>query len=233
MWSTLDQFYKSEQWRKFRPTIISSRKPVCWQCGEIFKGDDTIVVHHKEELTLSNVNDYNVSLNPDNVEMVHHECHNKIHEKRFGYNHYKERLKNRGIYIVCGPPFAGKTTYVLENKTEDDLVVDMDRLFEAVTLLDRYNKPNSLLPNVLAIRKTLIDNIKVRHGKFSSAWVIGGYPDKYERELLQRELGAQVILIKPTKEELYKRLDNCSDYRSHKKTQWRNFIDEWFDRFVD
>ncbi|WP_075841690.1 HNH endonuclease signature motif containing protein [Clostridium perfringens] len=233
MWITLDQFYKSKEWVNFRKIIISEREPRCWHCGDGFKVSDTIVVHHKIELTLANVNDYNISLNPDNVELVHLECHNEIHDKKHGYNHYKERLKHRGIYIVYGPPLSGKTSYVLSNKQDDDLVVDMDRLYEAVTMLERYNKPNSLLPNVLALRKCLIDNIKVRYGKFGSAWIIGGYPDKYERELLQRELGAELILLKPNKEELYKRLDNCIDYRNHQKTLWKNKIDEWFDRFVE
>lgn len=231
MWNTLDSFYHSKEWILFRETILSERKPICFYCGEAFRRDETIVVHHKEELTLNNVNDYMVSLNPDNVELVHTRCHNAIH-KRASYGRYKKKL-TRGIYIVCGPPLAGKTTYVLENKKDDDIVVDMDRLYEAITLLPRYKKPNNLKYNVLAVRNLLIDNIKTRYGKFYSAWIIGGYADRYQRELLQRELGAEIILIKPDKEELYKRLEEIQDERANNKEEWKSYIDNWFDNYSE
>ena len=231
MWSTLDSFYHSKQWKAFRRTILAERKPVCWYCNQAFKSDDCIVVHHKEELTPLNVNDYSVSLNPDNVELVHDTCHNKIH-KRNSYAIYKAKL-DRGIYIVYGPPLAGKTSYVINNKGREDIVIDMDRLYEAVTLLDRYDKPDKLRFNVLSVRNTLIDNIKTRYGKFNSAWIIGGYADKYQRELLKRELGAELILIKPGKEELYSRLECCTDKRKEEKEKWRNFIDEWFEKYIE
>lgn len=231
MWSTLDSFYHSKEWQRFRGVVLSERKPVCWYCGETFKADDSITVHHKEELTFENVNDYTVSLNPENVELVHTTCHNKIHP-RARYSRYKKKLK-RGIYIIYGPPLAGKTGYVLDNKDRGDIVVDMDRLYEAVTLLPRYDKPDELKFNVLSIRNSMIDNIKTRYGKFNSAWIIGGYADKYQRDLLQRELGAELILLKPSKEELYKRLDECNDKRTEQKEKWKSFIDEWFERYVE
>lgn len=103
MWDTLNRFYKDKKWILFRVDIITSREPICWHCKKPFLADDVIIVHHKEELTIENVNDYNISLNPDNVEMVHHLCHNQIHSKRFGYEHYKKKLSNRAIYIVAGP----------------------------------------------------------------------------------------------------------------------------------
>ncbi|MGL4742283.1 MAG: HNH endonuclease signature motif containing protein [Sarcina sp.] len=232
MWNTLDSFYKSPTWTRFRKTIIADRIPICWHCKEAFKATDTIVVHHKEDLTLANVNDYNVSLNPANVEMVHLTCHNKIHDKRYGYNHYKKKIKSRTVYIVYGPPMAGKTSYVLDNKNDDDIVIDMDRLFEAVTLLERYNKPNCLLPNVLSIRDKLIENIRLRYGRFNNAWIIGGYADKYQRDSLQRELGAELILINPGKETILKRFNECNDFRSKKKEEWENYINDWYDKFI-
>lgn len=232
MWSDLNKFYKSKEWLCCRDDILISRPPICWHCGQGFKADEVIICHHKTELTLGNVNDYNISLNPDNVELIHHECHNAIH-KRYGYGHYKKKLKERGVYIVYGPPMSGKTTYVLDNKKDNDLIIDMDSLFEAITMLPRYNKPKALLQNVFTIRNSLIDNIKTRYGKFNNAWIIGGYADKYERDMLQRELGAELILIKPSKEELYERLYECNDYRKNDSDNWKQYIDDWFEKFVE
>ena len=73
-----------------------------------------------------------------------------------------------------------------------DLVVDMDRLYEAVSMLHVYDKPNNLFGNVIGIHNLLIDNIKTRYGKWNDAWVIGGYADRYKREKLAEDLGADI-----------------------------------------
>ena len=36
------------------------------------------------------------------------------------------------IWIVTGPPCSGKSTYINENATEKDLIIDMDRLALAI-----------------------------------------------------------------------------------------------------
>lgn len=231
-WISLNQFYKSKEWLGFRATIIVSRAPICWHCNKEFKADDSIICHHKIELTLGNVNDYNISLNKENVEMVHHECHNAIH-KRYGFGHYKKVYKPRTVYIVYGPPFSGKTSYVIKSKTDKDLVVDMDKIFQCVTMLPLYNKPSALTKNVFSIKNTLIDNIKTRFGNFHNAYVIGGYADKYERERLQKELGAELIFINPNKEDVYKRLEECTDHRKDYKEEWKSYIDSWYEKYVE
>ena len=228
MWLTLKQFYNSKEWIDFRLRIIADRGVTCSECKKLILEDKDLHIHHIIELTLMNVNDYNISLNPSNVKVVCHECHNKIH-KRFGHQEHKER----GVYIIYGPPCSGKTTYVLNHKQDEDIVIDMDRLYEAITLLPRYNKPDKLRYNVFALRNTLIDNIKTRYGGFNSAWIIGGYPNKYDRERLAKDLGAEVIHIQATEEECLDRLNNCNDYRQYYKSEWKKYIRKWFEDFVD
>ena len=41
--------------------------------------------------------------------------------------------------------------------------------------------------NVMVLRDSIIDKIKISYGKFNSAWIIGGYADKYERESYYKE----------------------------------------------
>ncbi len=228
MYNSLKEFYWDSPWKAFRKRIVLERKNICEECGKhILKNKETIV-HHIKELTMENVNDYNISLNPDNVKVVCQRCHNAIHE-RFSTVHKRDR----GIYIIYGAPCSGKTTYVLNNKNDNDLVIDMDRLYEAITLLPRYNKPDGLKYNVFAIRNTLIDNIKVRYGNFNSAWIIGGYPHKYDREKLARDLGAELIHINTSREECINRLRDCNDYRQKSINEWEKYINNWFDTFVE
>ncbi|QUH28236.1 HNH endonuclease [Vallitalea guaymasensis] len=222
MWSTLKSFYDSKEWKKFRKMIILQRGPVCEDCGKIITEHKQIEVHHEEILTLNNVNDAMVSLNSDKVKVLCNGCHNKRHD-RFQGGHKK---KDKNVYIVYGPPCSGKTTYVLEHKSDNDIVVDMDRLYEAVTLLPRYDKPDKLLFNIISVQKALIDNIKTRYGKWNNAWVIGGYADKYKRDRLVKELGAELILIDTDKDECLNRLKTSIDGRSIK--EYSSYIDKWF-----
>lgn len=229
MFISLEQFYKSKEWLTFRAIIISERTNKCEECKKLITESKHIQVHHTIELTLANVNDYSISLDPHNVKVLCHDCHNKAH-KRFGYQN--ELIKARGIYIVYGAPCSGKTTYVIENKRDEDIVIDLDRICEAITLLPRYNKPDNLKQNVFAIKNLLIDNIKTRYGRFYNAWIIGGYANKYERERLARDLGAELVYINASKEECLRRLYLCDDYRKYQILEWESYINKWFDEYL-
>lgn len=228
MWKNTKAFYDSWQWKDFRRDLIIERTTEdglrCEKCNKQIL-NETIILHHIVELTNENVNDYNISLNPEVIEISCLDCHNKEHN-RFGYK------KKRGIYIVYGPPFSGKTSYVLNNKSNLDLVIDLDRIYEAITMLERYNKPSALRFNVFDIRDTLIDNILTRRGNFESAWIIGGYANKVERERLAKKLGAELIYIDTTKEECLNRLKVCEDFRKEKEKEWEKYILEWFENYL-
>ncbi|MCM1567085.1 MAG: ATP-binding protein [Dehalobacter sp.] len=183
-----------------------------------------LTLHHKIELTPENVQDVLISLNPDNVLVVHHECHNRIH-KRFGYH------PEHNVFVVFGPPLSGKSSFVHEYMSRGDLVVDMDRLYQAVSLLPDYDKPDNLLTNIRGIHNLLIDNIKTRYGKWNKAWVIGGYADKYKREKLADDLGAELIFCNVSKEECFSRLE-VDEARRYRKDEWRGYIEKWFNDYV-
>ena len=79
----LKKFYSTEPWLSFRAEIILSRmidgRVVCQKCGKQIVVSKHIQVHHLIELNEENYKDVNISLNPDNVEVWCHNCHNKNH----------------------------------------------------------------------------------------------------------------------------------------------------------
>lgn len=215
----MNNFYQSKQWIKLLQVIKSERlnesgEIICEHCGlPIVKAYDCIG-HHKIELTPENVGDYNISLNPENIALVHHKCHNKIHNK-LGYS-------GRKVYIVYGSPLSGKTSYVNSVKNEGDLIVDMDNIWQCISGCERYVKPNRLKSIVFGVRDKLIEDIKYRRGKWLCAYIIGGYPLISERERLSREIGAELVFIDTSKEECISRLD---DKRGE---DWIAYIEEWW-----
>lgn len=224
-YAILQSFYASEKWQRFRAIIINKRGMVCEHCGQLITNVGDLTIHHINELTPENVDDVTISLNPENVVIVHHDCHNKIH-KRFGYN-----SRGKQVYIVFGAPLAGKKTFVKQNIIRGDIVVDMDMIYSAVSLLPNYDKPDNLLSNVRAVHNLLIDNIKTRYGKWNNAWVIGGYADKYKREKLAEDLGAELIMCNTSKDECINRL-MMDTARLYRITEWTGYINDWFDKYT-
>ena len=226
MFSTLTDFYKSTAWRNCTSILKAERTNeeglmICEHCGQpIVKAYDCIV-HHKDPLTISNVNRPEIALNPDNLALLHHRCHNEVHN-RFGL------YIPQKVVIVHGAPLAGKTSFVKSNKTDRDIVVDMDRLWNAITLEPLYVKNNYLKSVIFEARNNLIEQIRMRRGQWQTAWVIGSYPRSGERERLADRLGAELIHIDTPQAECMERLYKAGDRDT---ALWENYIAEYFKSF--
>ena len=227
MFNNLFEFYRSKEWQDFREIVIAERVQDDGNVYDevtgkpILKAYD-LILHHKIELTEENVHDFNISLNPDNIMIVSHRTHNYIHDK-FGYSH-------RQVYLVYGAPLSGKSKWIRENMCEGDLVVNIDDIWECVSGLKRYNKPNRLKAVVFKVRDTLIESVKYRQGKWNNAFICGGYSLQSERERLCKELGAREVFIDVPQSECYARLELCDCIED--KDEFKKYIDEWFERFT-
>lgn len=213
-------FYRSDLWRDFKRNLMIERTNadgliICEHCGKpIMKAYDCIG-HHKVELTDENVNDYSISLNPDLVELIHFKCHNEKHRRFGGFN--------QRVFLVYGSPCSGKTTWVREHAEPDDLIIDLDSIWECISNTDRYHKPNRLKANVFGVRDCLIDQVKIRKGMWRDCYIIGGYPLRTDRDRICDLLRAEPIFIDETMETCMSRADNDA---------WKKYITDWFDDYV-
>ena len=215
----LHQFYCSKAWRDLSFRLKVERGGKCERTGEVFADMSQLIAHHKIELTEDNVDDPNISLNPNNIEIISFNEHNKEH-RRFGYK--------QNVYIVYGSPLSGKTTLVRELMSYGDLVLDIDSLWQAVTFQPAHVKPKNVRFNIFKLRDEMLDQIKMRYGGWYDAYIIGGYPDKHERERLAQTLGAELIYCESTKEECLERLE-----QSGKPESWREYIIDWWERYSE
>jgi hypothetical protein len=222
----LADFYRSKAWETFRAIIVLERAgelgvPVCAHCGKPIVKQYDCIAHHKVELTESNYQDATIALNPDLIDLVHHKCHNAIHDKT--------GFKQPKVYIVWGSPLSGKNTYVEEVAKYGDLVLDMDSLWQAVSGRPRYEKPNRLKEVVFGMRDQLLTMVEQRRGYWQTAYILGGYALPNERERLAERLGAECVHIDTTREECLARLGLCGDGR--RKSEWSVYINDWWDTF--
>lgn len=229
MFDNLPQFYNSQQWRNVRQQIIDERTSkdgilYCEYSGKPLLQQYDIVAHHKVPLTMENVNDFNVSLNPENIMIVSQQAHNEIHA-RFGFT------AERKVYYVYGPPCSGKTTFVNNIRGNSDLVVDVDNIWQSLTGGKRYEKPKALTANVFAVRDCLLDQVKTRAGKWERAFVIEGGARGSDRKRRIELLGAEGIYINTDKQTCLERL--ASDDMRTQKAEWESFINEWFENYTE
>ena len=58
-------FYRSAAWRRLSRAFLLSRNYICERCGQPAE-----IAHHRRYLTPQNVNNPDISLNPDNLEAL-------------------------------------------------------------------------------------------------------------------------------------------------------------------
>lgn len=215
--NSLHSFYRSKEWEDFRKIFLAERLA---RDGEIIDevtkrpivNKYDVILHHKIHLNETNVFDYNISLNPDNIMVVSHKTHNDIHNRFGSYT--------RHIYIVYGSPCAGKSTYVNSVALKDDLIIDIDRIYNAIN----NDRSNRLYSNVMSVYRSLIDMVKTRNGQWINAYIVMANCNSVERT--QKMLGAELIHIDTNKETCYKRAkEKNSDkgYLDYLDKYWREY----------
>lgn len=190
---------------------------VCAKCGGVFDISE-LRPHHKVELTLDNIDDVNVTLNPDNIEVLCHDCHNAAH-KRFGY-----AVGAKHVYLVYGSPCAGKTTYVNSVATRNDLIVDLDKIHRAICICGLYDKPDATKRVAFNVRDYLLDEVRTAtpRRKWQDAYIIGTYPDRIDRDMFVQDYGAELVHIDTPKEECIKRA-----YQDIERSSIRDAVIGW------
>lgn len=210
---SLESFYSSSVWKKLRQSVIQERIArdgglYCDYCHTQIVAPYDAICHHITPLTEANVNDPEVSLNPENLMVVHHNCHNRIHEK-----HGSGR---RAVYLIWGAPKSGKTFYINSIRTRNDIVVDIEELYHA---LGSEIGTRKVAPVVFRLRDELYDMIKTRYGRWDNAFVVGTFPIEMERRRLIDTLRAEEVFIDSD-------IDTCiGRCRSEEEI---GYVREWF-----
>ena len=223
--TTPHELYISSEFRGVRQRLMLERVNaegllICEHCGKPILKDYECIAHHVNEVTLNNLNDIAITLNPDNIKLVHHHCHNVIHD-RFGYS-----IKR--VYLVWGAPCSGKTSFVMQNKGRNDLIIDMDAIWQAITGGSKYDKPDALRTQAFAVRDCLLDSVKTRAGKWATAYYVTTEPRKAARDRLCAKLGAEPLYIPCTRAEALERLASDPE-RAGFEQQWTEYINKFFE----
>jgi len=231
--TNLADFYRTPEWEALVAVLSLERANeagdiICEHCGKpiVLKYDR--IGHHKKHLTLGNVNDANVSLNPENIAFVHHRCHNEIHE-RFGFGQPVRVFRPKKVYLVHGSPCSGKSTYAASVAGKGDLILDMDAIWACISANAQdvhAGHDDRLRQNVFKVRDCILDMIKTRFGEWNNAYIIGGYPRIMERERIATIYGAEMVHIDTPR-------DVCELRAAERPKEWLQYIASYWDAYQE
>lgn len=89
--SEINKFYCSKEWKETRQLVYKRDCMVCNHCKRIvYKYPQC---HHKIPITPSNINDWNITHNLDNIELLCVPCHNNVHQPERVPHKHKDLLK--------------------------------------------------------------------------------------------------------------------------------------------
>lgn len=244
------KFYKSAAWIGTRDAYVSERTRIdgglCERCGHT-SGNPGEELHHIIPLTPQNINDYDICLNPANLQWLCKDCHFIVHREmileRFEqYRQSQKQTLHNGcyfddegnlvqmkVYIVHGSPASGKSTLVCSRMSAGDLVVDLDSIKQAISYKPAREAPDSLVSVALGVREYLYRLIEDRAVDCRNVWVIATLPRKKERQELAERLGAELIHCSADYHECIRRAGNDAERRD--KTLQRALIDKYFEQY--
>ena len=131
------------------------------------------------------------------------------------------------VHLITGPPGSGKSTLALERMARGDVLVDMDRLWVALTGLPEYDKPSELAPLVRSTWKAAMDValFDVRSG----VWVVTSAATRAQRMTISPQRLDHLTVLETPPATCLARIK--AQQRAG-TTDWPALVEQWWKAYV-
>lgn len=151
--------------------------------------------------------------------------------KRFGYS-IPHGIEPSGIplIIVSGPPASGKSTYIQQRATLQDVVIDFDKYLKAAGH-KKWTQDKRAVSKAFKERDADLRTLSMR--KIGQAWMIVTAPTAKERAAWLTAMGplSSCILLDVSADECKRRVTLDAD-RQHAAERMNRAIDDWWRAFT-
>ena len=126
------------------------------------------------------------------------------------------------VYLICGSPCSGKSTYIAEHRKRDDLIVDVDRIYHALSGDEEHG--NELYVHKVAkkLMQPLYDIVRNREGEWHDAYVISLAASPEQIAEAKERVNADEVIIMDTPYEV------CMERAKERPFYFQILVDEWF-----
>ena len=127
------------------------------------------------------------------------------------------------VYLIYGPPCSGKSTYISSQLGKNDIVCDVDLIFEAISNHEGHDNDLYVHEIALKLRETLLDIIRDRNGGWDNAYVvsIANTDSKVKKDA--GRINADKCLLMNTPFEV------CMERAKDRPFHFKYLIQEWFE----
>jgi hypothetical protein len=124
------------------------------------------------------------------------------------------------LTVVTGPPCSGKSTYAWSRAQPGDIVIDFDRIAQAIGSGDPHDHPNPVRWTAIAMRKAGITAAIEQHRRGATVWIVQTTIAPADM-LRYVNVGAEVVALDVDSAELHRRAD------AERPAKWHDLIDRW------
>lgn len=224
--------YNMPAWKKASKAHLRA-KPLCAECERQGNYKEAQCVDHIEPHN----GDMNKFWNTENWQSLCNRCH-AIKTRLEKTDMYLPLLSpsNIELIIVCGAPGSGKSTYVLKNKKDNDIVIDLDEIKAEIGDTTLYSLDDSMLEKAIIERNYRLSKLSNTINTGQIAWFITSSPTIRQRQHWRDTLKPKEIIVMSTSKDLcYERARN-DERRVEIKFKYnynngQNMIESWFKRY--
>jgi predicted kinase len=124
------------------------------------------------------------------------------------------------LTVVTGPPCSGKSTYAWSRAQPGDIVVDFDRIAQALGSGSPHDHPDAVRWVAIAARRAAVNSAIIQHQKGATVWLVHSrIPAKDMARYI--DAGAEVVTLDVDQAELHARASK------ERPERWHRLIDEW------
>ena len=151
-------------------------------------------------------------------------------DEHYCRKHAAKQDNSREVILICGPPGAGKSTYMEKIRNPGDLIIDLDALYSALGHTTVHDNNQRLLPYVLAARDAIIETLANTY-EYGTVIIIACAPDLKTRRRIREQLHAKVIMLDVEPGVCMQRIMADGD-RKQGVAYWQEMVDKWWERYV-
>lgn len=126
------------------------------------------------------------------------------------------------VYLICGSPCSGKTTYVQEHFQTGDIVCDVDKLYSSLCFNEEHKSELYAQEIAQELYGGLIEIIRNRKGHWKNAYVIClANTDERIADMMERTKADKCIFIDTP-------IEVCLERAKERPFYFPFLIEEWF-----
>ena len=218
-------------WQKRRAVQLASH-PWCEDCLNVGIYSGATDVHH----VIKHGGDP-ILFNSSPLISLCHGCHSRrtLGEMRGEREDYYPHILfpfDLPVYLVCGAPASGKSTFVDQHKAPGDVVSDLDQIIANLTGHPLYYPEHQeTVREGIRVRNRQLESLANRPDDGHAIWMIVGAPDPRDRMVWRNLLKPRIIymLLCPL-EVCIQRIDS-DPRRKEVRDHYKQAAAQWFEKY--